>query len=337
MRWIVSVPVWGCEYTATFLSLAWPALLCAVRQLEEPVHLVIHSDRLEDFNAAGDPDGQLTVERRAVARKPTYVTLQESHAETVDLAEPGDRVVLLNADLVVSGNLLAACRRHFDDGYLAVVTLGVRTARGDDAPPAGAPPRDLLSWAWAHRHQIIRDLEWPEGGSLLPTNLFFSAGDDVVARGFHLHPVAVVKQADTVTRSTIDNDLLDCFPRDCIHVVTDPDDCAMLEVSPADRRFPVRDMRLSAKRVARSMEKRASATHKWLLTHRIVVRGTGAAVTEDERVVRDILHAMQCPDLPATAPPRPQRGLEPGGKRGRVPRLLGSVVGNPADAKPPER
>ena len=37
---------------------------------------------------------------------------------------------------------------------------------------------------------------------------FLSAGASTVARGFHLHPAAIVKQSSTQFRSTIDGDLL---------------------------------------------------------------------------------------------------------------------------------
>lgn len=291
-RWLISVPIWGEVYARTFARVAAPALLAAVRRLRLPVRFIVHTD-LPDAVRAALPGQDVDV--RPVPNKPTYVTLQESHIDAVAAAEPGDRVVLLNADLVVSGNLLLRCGEHFARGDRAVVLLGIRTAAGDEVPPVGAAPRDLLAWAWDHRHQIVRDLEYPEGGSMLPTNLFFRSGDSVVARGFHLHPVAIVKDADVRFRSTIDGDLLDCFPRDSIRVVTSPDDCAMLEVSEPTRRFPTRAAHLSPPRIAASMRTRASATHKWLFLHRILVRGRLQDIEEDVGVARQVLAHMSEP------------------------------------------
>lgn len=312
-RWIISVPVWGESYVRTFAEAAAPALLAAVGRLHVPVKFVMHTDQPERVRAAL-PDQD--VEFCRVGDRATYVALQEAHAEVVAASMFGDRVVLLNADLVVSGNLLERCAEHFDAGRLAIVLLGIRTVAGRERPPAGAAPRDLLAWAWDHRHQIIRDLEWPRGGSLLPTNLFFAAGGSVVARGFHLHPAAIIKQDDTDFSSTIDGDLLDCYPRDRIHVVVDPDDCSMCEVSPPERRFPVRDDGgMRPRRVAASMASRASATHLWLFTHRIGVVGP-TRDCGDEQVVGEILEIMS---QAAPAQVGGRRGRDPGGARGRVP------------------
>lgn len=332
--WLISVPVWGDSYFATFVRAAAPALTAAANTLLDRagvdlprLKFVVHTDQPADV--VRELLQPYEVDVRLVERKPTYVTLQESHADAVASAAPGDRVVLLNADIAISGNLLSRCAEHFDAGMQAVVLLGIRTAAGPEAPPAGADPRVLLEWAWEHRHQIIRDLEWPHGGSMLPTNLFFTTGENTVARGFHLHPAAIVRQEATSFRSTIDGDLLDCFPRDRIHVVVDPDDCSMCEVSPPDRRFPVRTGPLTPSRVAASMRTRASDTHRWLFTHRIVVRGQAIQIfdgtpifPEDVPVVREILRLLAVPPPSEPAAPRrpqPRPGPAPGGRRGRIP------------------
>jgi hypothetical protein len=290
MAWIISIPVWGSGYISTFVRVAAPALVLAARRLREPVKFVLHTSA--EGGAAAAALEEFLVEVRAIPDKPTYVALQEGHADAVRKAAPGDRVVLLNADLAVSVNLLERCAEHFAVGKRAVVLMGIRTTAGPEAPPAGAEPRALLEWAWTHRHQIIRDLEWPHGGSMLPTNLFWSEGESTVARGFHLHPAAVVKHDGMSFHSTIDGDLLDCIPREGIHVVTDPDDCSMCEVSPPERRFPVRDARMSAESVVKSMLSRASPMHRWLFRHRIVVRGSGAEVRGDSRDAHEILDRM---------------------------------------------
>lgn len=321
MRWTVSVPVWGRAYARMFAECAAPALLASLRLLRggEAVRFVAHTTR-EDEPAVRAALAGARVETRLMSPRPTYVALQQAHAEVVAEAPPGDCVVLLNADLVVSGNFFVRCAEHLGEGARAVVLLGIRTAAGRELPPAGVEPRDLLRWAWGHRHQIIRDLEYPRGPSLLPTNLFFSdERQTVVARGFHLHPAAIVKGEDTVFKSTIDGDLLDCFPRETVHVVTDPDDLSMLEVSRPDRRFPVRaGATMTAASVALSMRHRASATHRWLATHRIGVVGP-TVDCGDEAFIREVLDYMSRP-TPRADELRRQRGQEPGGRRGTPPR-----------------
>lgn len=313
---IISVPVWGPPYLRLFAQRAAPALLRARDELWRrrgvSARFIIHTTRAEE-RAARAPLLGAPAEVKYIASSPPYEALQNAHSEAVQGAAVGEHVVLLNADLVVSGNFLDACEMHLASGMRAVVLLGIRTAIGADKPPVGAAPRALLQWAWDHRHQIIRDLEVPSGASLLPTYLFFTAGSSTVARGFHLHPAAISKQEDTSFRSTIDGDLLDCFPRELVHVVQSPDDCAMLEMSPPERRFPVRaGGGLTPAGVVASMRGRASATHCWLLTHRIGVVGADADCGDDA-FVRATLEAM------ARGPvrlPTNRRGLRPGGRRG---------------------
>jgi hypothetical protein len=205
----------------------------------------------------------------------------------------GEAIVLLNADLVISRNLFKRCVEHFDSGRRALVMVGIRTNLNDAPPPIGQEPRELLDWAWDHRHQIIKDLEWGLGASLLPTNLFFSNNDNsnIVMHGFHLHPIAVLKEKPIPFRSTIDGDLLDYFHQSEIHVVCDPDDMAMLEMSEAGRRFPVSGRQLSPAGVAASMSTRATKMHKWLFTHRIVIKGTGDGCN-DTPVAQEVLHRL---------------------------------------------
>lgn len=305
MIWTISVPVWGERYWRIFAECAWPALRVAVTKLDARVRFVLHTNALDKARALlADSD----LEIRPVGDNPTYVELQRGHADVLRTTPDGSPVVLLNADLIVSANLLTRCAEHLANGKQAVVLLGIRTPLGNERPPIGQPPRQLLLWAWTHRHQIIRDLEWESGRSMLPTNLFFARGGSVVARGFHLHPVMVVKRADVSFKSTIDGDLLDCYARESIHVVTDPDDCAMCEVSPPDRRFPVRTAPFSPPLVAASMQGRASATHLWLFAeHRIGVVGP-VVDCGDEEIARRIVELMtKQPPAPPSRLARPRR------------------------------
>lgn len=294
MTWLISVPVWGEHYLRVFERCAAPALRAAVAHFAAErisvsklpeIRFIVHTNAEDRVRAALEG---CEVEVRPISNKPTYVALQESHADAARSAEPGDVVVFLNADLVVSGNLLSQIAAHIRAGKTAVVLLGIRTTQGAEPPPPGVAPRALLEWAWFHRHQIIRDLELPTGSSMLPTNLFWSRGESTIARGFHLHPAAIVKPPALNFRSTIDGDLLDSYSRDAIHVVTDPDDCALCEVSPPNRRFPV-GRPLSVDSVARSMVTRASPLHRWLFEHRIVVRGTGDDIIGDRSFAHDVL------------------------------------------------
>ena len=317
-KWVVSVPVWGDHHTQVFLDMALPALLAAMKKARGLIRVILHTDRPDAFTLKFP--NFVDLEFRTIFRKPTYVTLQESHGDTINAADPGDYVILLNADLVVSGNLFTQCYKHLKAGNRAVALLGIRTDPGEATPPVDAAPAALLKWAWARRHRIIKDLEWDGGQSMLPTNLFFVDGASVVARGFHLHPIAIVKHEGIEFVSTIDGDLLECFPRESIHVVTSTTDIAMLEVSPSDKRFPIRGVYLTESNVAASMRIRASELHRWLFTHRIIVKGK-CTDTYDEDVVKDILKLMSTPRI-TRAVPRRHSKVKRHGPIGRVPSNL---------------
>lgn len=294
------------------LALVLPSAELSAADAGVTPHLICHTN-CPDVVEPRIPEGW-TYELRGVGPETSYVALQRGHADAVASAEVGDYVLLLNADLVVSVNLIRACAAHFERGARAVVLTGIRTTKQDETPPMGATPRALLEWAWHHRHRIIRDLEWGSGRSMLPTNVFFERGGAVCARGFHLHPVAIVKQEATAFQSTIDGDLLDCFDRAFVHVVTDPDDCAMLEVSPEKKRFPVGQNVMTPSGVAKSMLHRASDTHKWLFTHRLGVVGNYDG-DEDERVAAEVLDFM-AGAAGAIRNERRQRGREAAGRIG---------------------
>lgn len=271
-NWVIGIPVWGQRYRDVFVTCAWPALVVAINRLGVGVKVIIHTDDAQDLFSRMLPCALAALDFYKVPAESKYVALQQSHGDAINKATLGDKVVLLNADIVVSGNLLTRCEEHFNAGKQAVVLIGIRTLQGE-APPVGAEPRALLEWAWRHRHQIIRDLEWGTGCSVLPTNLFFVASKGVVCRAFHQHPVALLKTKEFRFISTIDGDLLDHVPQGTIHVVTSPDDLSMLEISPAEKAFGVNRSPIATTFVAHAMLSRASPLHRWLFQQRIVVTG----------------------------------------------------------------
>lgn len=294
-HWLISVPVWGDKYRQTFETYAMPALRAALDGFE-PVRFVIHTDKPDWAKQVVSP---LACDAIQIPQGSAYVALQNAHSDAIRRATLRQRVVLLNADLIVSKNLFSSCAAHISAGKKAIVTTGIRTNLDGQAPPVGANPRELLLWAWSHRHNIIKDLEWGTGGSMLPTNLFFVRSGSVILHGFHLHPVAILKEAQLSFKSTIDGDLLDKFLGSEIHVVTSPDDLSMLEMSDPTRRFPVSGI-MDERRVAGAMLSRASSMHRWLFTHRMVMVGKPEEEWEMP-TVNKILRFMESM--------RPQKGI----------------------------
>jgi hypothetical protein len=212
-----------------------------------------------------------------------YHALGACHQAAISRSDPGDRIAIINADHCASVELFEACERRFATGKQLIMAAGTRTL-AEKRPPIGARSRDLLAWAWANRHPTITDAIWGTGHSPSLACIHFVEGDtEVVTRAFHLHPVAFVRRAGLKFAGiTIDDGLVDSFSRDQIHVVTDADELALAECSPSDYFFASRETTISLSAIARWAGKlkgpnhpRASAAHRWLFEHRIVIKGGG--------------------------------------------------------------
>jgi hypothetical protein len=290
-RWLIPIPVWGDPYARVFAERAVPALRAALEDFDHPVQFIVHTDRPAAVLELLDGFDAEVVE---IPPDTPYRGLQDAHADGIRRARPGDRVALLTADLVVSRNFFATCDAHMERGSKLILMAGTRTDADYSPAPAGLGPRDLLSWAWDHRHPIIRDVEWGTGASCVPTVLYFARGDQVVMHGFHLSVAAMEKKdAELRLESTVDDVLADHFELGEVHVVTSPDDLAVLEVSAHERRFRLSHRPMDEIHVAHMMETLASERHKWMFRHRIVIRG---GVPDDEwemPIVERILYLMR--------------------------------------------
>lgn len=283
MNWLVSVPVWGDDHLARFVDHALPALRAALRGFPLPVRFMVHTDRPARIGQAMEG---LDVILRPVPRgNDHYRQFGDCHREAVAHAGSDERVALLCADLVVSRELFLACEARFASGKRAVVAAATRTL-APEGPPIGASSADLLAWTLRHPHPMVQACFWGEK-SCTPWAVYFRDGEDVTLRGFHLHPVAIVKDRALPFEGTLDIDLLDNFESGEIHVVTSPDELALAEMSPAARPFRLAREAMTPDSIAEWARTRARPVHWWLSTHRIVLQGSGR--TEDEAVWREVL------------------------------------------------
>jgi len=281
MTWIIVIPAWGDRALDYFQTTSLPSVQEALRYAGiKDAQFIVHTD--DERRVRKLVGNQVTA-----LQTPTFVSkyyaLGACHQAAITRANPGDKIAIINADHCVSVELFEACERRFAEGKQLIMAAGTRTL-SDKRPPIGVRSRDLLAWAWANRHPVITDAIWGTGHSPSLACIHFVEGDDeVVTRAFHLHPVAFVRHAGLkFTGITIDDGIVDSFPRDRVHVVTDADELALAECSPADYFFASRESQISIVAIARWAGKlkgpghpRASAAHRWLLTHRIVIKGTG--------------------------------------------------------------
>jgi hypothetical protein len=284
MIWI-SIPVWGEWYHRAFHERAWPAIDAMYRHAgKPPARVVFHGDR---------PPNEM---------HPTWMFIKTSqgdanqifidaHKEVLSFCEDGDVFIPLAADLVPSSNALAFSLRRIDLGARLIACAGTRTLPTSEPPP-WSNSEALQHWAWDNRHPLEQLCTWP-AHSAIPSRLYFETETGVIQRPFHLHPFAcrITDEVTTNFRGTVDDEFVHQFPLAQIHIVTDPSEMAMIEISPPDKQSFTKD-HCTPDWIASWANRKANTTHKWFFTHRIRITGQPQMSEIEARVTADIVSAL---------------------------------------------
>jgi hypothetical protein len=257
------------------------------------VRFLVHTDDPGRVRENVESKTGCDCETRTLAdAKSHYVSYAAGHAEGIEAAPMGSIVCTMPADVVVSKEFFSSQQRHFDAGKRCIVSAATRTLN-DGTIPIGASSRELLSWVCDHAHPIILNNIYGEGFSRLPAFVFFRNGTDWAMRGFHLGPIAFVKDRPLRFSKTVDWDLCSNYSRDECHVVTSNDEFSMAEISPPDRRQQSGPMPFTAADCAPWVASKASKFHWWCFGHRIQMRGDGPFNDEDfvRELDRQVNHA----------------------------------------------
>jgi hypothetical protein len=266
-RWLISIPCWGDAWVRRFLETGLPSIDAALEGFEAQVRFVVHTNSQLLRLAMS---GREFIRRDAKVQGNRYKTLTECHREAIAMGQPGERICFLNADHIVSVKAFRSAERRLREGFRAVACGCVR-ARADD-PPIGAEGRDLLAWAWKNSHPLVLNCIYGTGRSQCPSFVYFENRENVTLRAFHMHPFAVMKDRPLrFAGETIDQDLLYNYRRPEIHVVTDPDEVALAEITGMEHEHPSGSL-LSAKLLA-AFGRGATPLHRWFFTHSIRIRG----------------------------------------------------------------
>lgn len=289
-RWTVAVPAWGERCVAVFLRYSLPALARALRELGSPAGVVVWTDQPDRvLSVAG---GLPNVEMRDVPGPDgAFESMSACHRQVLQEAGPRDRVVLLTADMVVSREVLATSARLCAAGVQLVCCAAPRALQ-DAGCPTDATGRELLAWAWENRHPMTRECTWPEGRSYDVWRMYFERGEEVAARVFLPHPLVVVPHGRKMEfRPTIDVNLAGNFSRAVTHLITSPEEGAVVELSPEEKEFVVTDS-MACRMTTRGPSappfvSQFNARHRMFFGKKIVIRGTGDV--DDEAVVKRML------------------------------------------------
>jgi hypothetical protein len=288
-RMVIVVPAWG-SYVKTFLGpvirthlAAIEVMLRALANTIEVRYVVVTDQQAPVARALEGFDLTLVPIKSEVPRNRIFNMLCEGHARGIDVARQGDRVVFLNADIMISREAFLAVEKRFRKGKKAVVCGGTRTVLGPlTSAPGPLPARALAKWAIEHPHMITRNFFWGSGTTTHPSIIYFRKGQNVVLRGFHIHPLALVKDRPLTFVGSVDLNLLDAYGYNEIHVVTDVDELSIAEISVKGKGHYQSERVLDVSQIVSWAMRGASPMHWWNFRHRIMIAGDGVEAGDSE-------------------------------------------------------
>ncbi len=275
-EWIVSIPVWGERYVRIFSERTKPAILAAAEWTGNRVCFLIHTDA-ESRRSLISSGHQI----RPLPAAPTWwQQLTLAHRDALRSARPGDFVMPLTADMVISPETFVACEARFAAGKRLILCCGIR-AIDDGAAPDRSSSRALLEWAWAHKHKLTTESMWPDGRSGNWTGIYVEQGGNVVFRARYPHPIAAMSHGrGTGFFPTIDASYSRNFRQEEIHVVTNPDELAAIELSPREKALEFVEPTF-AERVRTNRLQVFNPLTQWIFDQRICIKGNADQVDID--------------------------------------------------------
>lgn len=298
--WVIAVPVWGKRCNDLFFGPGLESHLAAIERLREVyrgsvrVRFVIQTDDPARVGAQVAARGFEVMTLPPPAPNAPYLAFVAAHRHAIETARENERIALMNADMVMSIEALAVSEARFRQGKRAIIAAGTRTKAPTKSlwtgrfGPKPMASRELLAWTMMHAHTITKQCFWGEGRCHLPWGVYFRDGDSIVLRGFHLHPFAVVKDRDLPFKNTVDLALVDNYTRDEMHVVTDPDEMALAEMSPPDKVFADNEWPIDATAIFSWALRGAGPTHWWNFGHRICIQGDPSLVEIDMEIAATV-------------------------------------------------
>jgi len=284
--WYVSVPVWGKRYRDIFFAFTLPALEYAFKESGEDFTLVLHTDLPYDpivkhckLVRLKIPDGDHS-----------FGSLSKAHTEVIAMAGLGDPISLLTADMVVSLETFVTCRRLFALGRKLICCAGMRVL-DDELPELPLSGRELLAWGWDHRHSMTKECTWPDGTSYDVWRMYFEKDDEVACRLHLPHPIAFIRDNRRIGFGpTVDANLFTNFRLPEIFLITNPDELAVIELSPEGKEFVITEtMRYRFNNLGPScpsFQKIIHNHHRWMYGHKIIIKGDGGDCGDKELVRR---------------------------------------------------
>ncbi len=296
--WLIVVPVWGEHYLDIFERATLPALKLALTRLDQSALLVVHTDQPNRVMEAAKGLDSLRVSlqcQEVPGPDNAFESLSNAHRHVLREAQVGDRICLLTADLVISQDMLVNCEALFQRNKKLVCCMGMRVC-DDVMPPDTKSGHALLAWGWDNRHPMTIESTWPNGHSYDVWRMYFRKGEEVSCRLALPHPIALVKRrnAEIKFNPTVDVNVAFNFSPSETHLITEPHEGAMIELSPRDKEFVYTEtMQERLEHFLPSCPafvRITNARHRMFFRKRIIVKGKGGDCG-DEQVMDKLIGA----------------------------------------------
>lgn len=282
MNWTFSVPVWGDWHVKQYLD----RVLAYHARMGLKGRYIIHTNRRTDIEPRLGVLKDCEIDFRGLPGNPdSYQTFAECHAEAF---RESQACLFLTADAAFSEGSFEVVRKAVEEQgkkLIAMCSLRTCSINGDDPP---FDPKGMNAWAVQHIHLPLKTLVWGHRPpSLKPTNLFFEDGENFWSRGFHLHPIAAVRDGRRVDLSgTVDGALVTAYWPDETWVVQNHEvaGCEFTHESKfgGDLSWNLEHPQY----IADSMRDGAKSIHRHFFSHKIALRGEPNAKFDD--VAREV-------------------------------------------------
>lgn len=258
--------LWGKSFTRLYLKLTVPTQLSAgnlpAMPRERSVYK-IYTDSETMARLAGSRE-LLAVEKYVQVRfeliddkldlksVPAHTAMNWCHNHAIAAGlNDGAHVIFLSPDAIWSDGSFERLVHWAEAGKKAVIHIAFRVAMRpflhetwrlhpqDNDCSITLPPRELARLTLKHLHPFLRQNYFDsQDFSPLPSHVYWRAGEnEILARGFHLHPL-MVKPSAAVERSDVTIDF-DYAVRACrddeIHIVTDSDEILAIDITDSKR------------------------------------------------------------------------------------------------------
>lgn len=169
-----------------------------------------------------------------------------------EAAQESAALIFLSPDIILSTGVFARVLKALSDGRRALAVLSLRLSKEKfseaylqwKVQKRELSPRELVKLAIPCLHFLSHTLFWGEKKiNSWPSHLYWKLDENnLLARGFHLHPLFVWPENPTVLpQGSIDSSYLDlaCPSRDRWEIIDDSDEMAIFEVSASSLRWQI--------------------------------------------------------------------------------------------------